>query len=185
MNIRPAFRTLLFFTTALLFCRTDAISQSPFFENIPFTYRNTALKPQRLLKDREGWLYFGTDQGLFRYDGIVFRKMEGLDSLVKENVTALFQGSNGKIWVGFQSGLIASCSGIKLEVFNPEEGLPKVPVTAFAESSDGLIWFSTNGEGIYCIENRKLYNFNADDGLNDNYVHALLSIKGTSKMIAA
>jgi len=162
-----------------------SFSQLPFFEEVPFTYHNAAVKAQRILKDNHGWLYFGTDQGLFRYDGIVFHKIECKDSLKDENVTSLYQSINGKIWVGFRSGQIASCSRNTLELYRPEEGLPKVPVTCFSESNDSVLWFATNGEGVYCIEGRRIYNFNTDDGLNDNFVHALLNDSHTGEVISA
>ena len=162
-----------------------SFSQLPFFEEIPFTYHNSAVKTQQIIKDKTGWMYFGTDQGLFRYDGIIFRKIECKDSLKDENVSSLYQSSNGTIWVGFRNGQIASCRRNILELYHPEEGLPKVAVTCFTESNDSTLWFGTNGEGVYCIENRRIYNFNSDDGLNDNYVHALLGNPKTEKVIVA
>jgi ligand-binding sensor domain-containing protein len=179
------FSMWLMVLSVILIFSQSAFSQLPFFEEVPFTYHNAAVKTQHILKDNHGWMYFGTDQGLFRYDGISFRKVESKDSLKDENVSAIYQSISGKIWIGFRSGQIASCKKNSLELFKPEEGLPKVPVTSFTESNDSVLWFATNGEGVYCIEGGRIYNFNADDGLNDNFVHALLSDVETGKVISA
>src|SRR5436190_15915729 len=102
-------------------------SQLPFFEEVAFTYHNSAVRTEHVLKAKDGWMYFGTDQGLFRYDGIVFRKIESKDTLKDENVTALYESSNGNIWVGFRNGLIARCIRNVFSLYKPEEGMPKVP----------------------------------------------------------
>jgi ligand-binding sensor domain-containing protein len=169
----------------ILFFPAISFSQLPFFEEVPFTWHNSVVKTQQLLKAKDSWMYFGTDQGLFRYDGNIFRKIECSDSMREEIVTALYQDYNDKIWVGFRSGQIAICEHNILSLYKPEEGLPKVSITCFTESKDSVLWFSTNGEGVYCIENNHIYNFNADDGLNDNYVHALLYNPVNGKVISA
>ena len=172
-------RLLLSFT---VFLPLISFSQLPFFEEVAFTYHNTAVRTEHVLKSKDGWMYFGTDQGLFRYDGIVFHKIESKDTLKDENVTALYESANGAIWVGYRNGLIAVCVRNSISLYKPEEGLPKVPITSFSETSDSVLWFATNGEGVYCIEDGHIYNFNTDDGLNDNFVHALL-LDGTNKKI--
>jgi len=177
--------SLLLIAGSMIFFPLISYSQLPFFEEVTFTYHNSAVRTQQVLKAKDGWMYFGTDQGLFRYDGIVFRKIVSNDSLKDENITALYQTANGHIWVGFRNGQIASCERNTLELYNPEEGMPKVSITGFGESNDSVLWFATNGEGVYCIEDRHIYNFNTDDGLNDNFVHALHKDGKTGNIISA
>ncbi|MEO8085266.1 MAG: two-component regulator propeller domain-containing protein [Bacteroidota bacterium] len=162
-----------------------SFSQSPFFEEIPFNYQNSAVKVSRILKDKDGWLFFGTDKGLFRYDGINFNKIICRDTLKEETVSALFQSGNGQLWVGFHNGSIARYTNKKFSLFKPEEGLPKVSITGFEETKNGTIWIGTNGEGVYCISKNHLYNFNMDDGLNDNFVHDIHKAGNPNSILAA
>ncbi|CAN5573737.1 hypothetical protein BH11BAC1_BH11BAC1_22020 [soil metagenome] len=157
----------------------------PFFEEVPFTYQNSAVKVSRVLKDKDGWLFFGTDKGLFRYDGIGFKKIICRDTIREESVSALFQSGDGKIWVGFHNGLIARYANKKFSLFKPEEGLPKVSITCFEETVNGTIWIATNGEGVYCTSKNHLYNFNMDDGLNDNFIHVILKSGNPNSIFAA
>ena len=150
----------------------SAFSQLPFFEDVPFAYQNRTVKTLRILKDRDGWIYFGTNQGLFRYDGIVFTKIPCQDSLKDETVTALFQSRDGKLWAGFGDGTVTYTSRKTLHVLKADQEKPSVPITGFAES-DGITWISTNGEGVYCLSQNHLYHFDTEDGLNDNYIHAI------------
>jgi ligand-binding sensor domain-containing protein len=170
---------------ALISFPLNVRSQNPFFEEVAFTWQNSPVKTSVILNDSDGWLYFGTDKGLFRYDGFSFTKIICSDTITDEYVTALFQESNGKIWAGFRNGSIACYYKKKFSLFKPEEGLPKVAVTGFAESADHAIWISTNGEGIYIVQKNRLQNINMDDGLNDDYVHAILCIKNSEVVIAA
>lgn len=181
----PAIYFLASFTAVVLSTTVAAKCQTPFFEEVPFTFRNSDVRISKMLKDSDGWLYFGTDRGLFRFDGIRFTKIICADTLKDESVSALFQSTDGKIWVGFRNGAIASYFKRKFTAFKPEEGLPKVPISGFEETKGGILWISTNGEGIFCVSGKHLYNINTDDGLNDNYIHALHSINNNEIIIAA
>ena len=59
--------------------------------------------PMRLLQDRYGYLWIGTDVGLCRYDGTEFITYTIADGSVDNYVnyvTALCQDNQGRIWVG-------------------------------------------------------------------------------------
>lgn len=168
----------------LLLTVTSGYSQIPFFEEVPFTYQNSVVKTSVILKDHKGWMYFGTDKGLFRYDGLAFKKIISNDSLPDENITALFQSTDDKIWAGFRNGNIAVFTGKKFSLFNMEEGFPKVAITGFTETRDNAIWIATNGEGIYVYAQNRLTGINMDDGLNDNFVHDIVSLKNSGDVLA-
>ncbi|MCP4155748.1 MAG: histidine kinase, partial [bacterium] len=63
-----------------------------------------------ILKDRRGFMWFGTNDGLNRYDGhriIVYRHDSTITGSISGNrFTALFQDSSDHLWVGTrQDGL--------------------------------------------------------------------------------
>ena len=184
-KLLPAIYFLACFIAAIL-CTPESLKcQTPFFEEVPFTFRNSDVRISKILKEKDGWLYFGTNRGLFRFDGIRFSKIACMDTLKDESVSALFQSSDGKIWVGFRNGAIACYFKKKFAAFKPEEGLPKVSISGFEETKGGTLWFSTNGEGIYCVSGKHIYNINTEDGLNDNYIHALHSLIDSDIIVAA
>ncbi len=99
--------------------------------------------------------------------------------------------SEGLLWAGFHHGAIAylpiysSSAGKagqteaaepRLQLWQPEEGVPAQSITGFAEDKSGGRWFSTYGEGLYVWKNERLYQFNvADDGLLGDEIYALAS----------
>ena len=63
-----------------------------------------------LLRDRKGFIWLGTEDGLNKYDGYDFRVLrhdpKNPDSLSYNDITALSEDDAGRIWIGtFQGGL--------------------------------------------------------------------------------
>jgi ligand-binding sensor domain-containing protein len=57
-----------------------------------------------MLQDSKGYLWFGTSNGLYRYDGYnfkVFRKIKGDGTSLPENsVLKISEDKTGKLWLG-------------------------------------------------------------------------------------
>jgi ligand-binding sensor domain-containing protein len=126
-----------------------------------------------LFKSREGYLYTGTGEGLYRFDGILFSKIELNRPGATDTITAIFQDRNKDIWVGCNSGRIAKTVNRKLQYIDPEEGTPKKRITSFVQDKSGNTWFGTAGEGLYHFYNNRLYLINDENGLSDLNIHSL------------
>ncbi|MBV8894950.1 MAG: response regulator [Acidobacteriaceae bacterium] len=58
-----------------------------------------------MLQDRTGYLWVGTQNGLFRYDGAAFQEFGRQDGLAGTFVLNLLQDTAGQLWVGTTEGL--------------------------------------------------------------------------------
>jgi diguanylate cyclase (GGDEF)-like protein len=58
-----------------------------------------------MLQDRDGFLWMGTDNGLFRFDGSRFQQIHASDGLKNPYVVAMAQDSSGRLWTGTGGGL--------------------------------------------------------------------------------
>src|SRR5690349_12509678 len=71
-----------------------------------------------MLQDKKGYMWFGTADGLCRFDGYTFRtfrRQKGeSNSLPGNNILKLAEDSSGKIWIGLQDWI--SC-------YDPETGI--------------------------------------------------------------
>jgi PAS domain S-box-containing protein len=59
----------------------------------------------RLARDRQGALWVGTENGLFRYDGHRFLAFSTSDGLPGNRITAIHESPDGTLWVGTLEGL--------------------------------------------------------------------------------
>ena len=122
-------------------------------------------------QDQKGWIWFGTDRGLFRFDGVNYTLFTIADSLAGNNVTSLHYTVDEKMWIGHKDGKITCYDGNSFKLFNPESGLGNVTVTDIISDSTGIVWYSTLGEGVFRWDGKYLSNLNTDDGLSDDYVY--------------
>jgi signal transduction histidine kinase/ligand-binding sensor domain-containing protein len=58
-----------------------------------------------LLQDRAGFIWVGTENGLFRYDGWRFQEFTEADGLPHAYITTLHESSDGTLWVGTIKGI--------------------------------------------------------------------------------
>jgi signal transduction histidine kinase/ligand-binding sensor domain-containing protein/CheY-like chemotaxis protein/AraC-like DNA-binding protein len=105
-----------------------------------------------IVQDRRGFMWFGTKDGLNRYDGyefVVFRH-DPFDStsISDSEITALFEDSRGRLWVGTRGGGLNRFDRTH-ERFDRVKGGPARDITALAEDSSGAIWVGSAGEGLF------------------------------------
>lgn len=109
-----------------------------------------------LLQDRTGFIWFGTEDGLNRYDGYSFKIFRhnpvDSNSLSSNVVWSLVEDRKGNIWVGTVDGI--------LNQFDPEnekfirwdfagDSKKYTSVTSLFEDSNGNIWIGTRSRGVY------------------------------------
>jgi ligand-binding sensor domain-containing protein len=151
----------------------QAAAQFTGYKSFKLLEDNRPFKINTLFKGLEGYIYAGTTNGLYLFDGNQFKKINFLIPSIKDTVTAIFEDKEGQMWTGFKNGRLAKKINNQLQYFEPEEGTPKVAITSFLQDKQNNIWFATNGEGIYYFSNNHLYLINEAEGLSDKYVHAL------------
>jgi len=81
----------------------------------------TNLVVMDLLQDRTGFIWTGTQNGLFRYDGARFERYGVSEGLPSSRIYSLHESSDGTLWVGTESGLAHRVKGRFEVVGNPSE----------------------------------------------------------------
>jgi len=150
-------------------------AQAPKFESFKLLKNLNSVQVNAIEQDALGFIWLGTNNGLIKYDGVVFTQYTEQDSLYNNIITSLtFDSINNCLWIGHENGKISVLNKYGIHKFNPEEGLSTREISSIYIDSKGILWFNTLNEGIYFYKgkNRKrLYNLNTDDGLLDNYVY--------------
>jgi ligand-binding sensor domain-containing protein len=152
--------------------RGTSYAQVPFLKIFQLEKEQGDLRIQRLLQDKKGFIWIGTSNGLYKFNGFEFLKIEDKD-IHDSSVTALFEDSHQTLWVGFKGGKIGALENNSLKLFSPEGKLPGTTIHCIAESSDSVLWFATNGEGVFYYSGHHLNRITSNDGLSDDYTYTL------------
>ena len=128
-----------------------------------------------IAQDSDGFLWFGTEDGLNRYDGYNFKvyrhSSADRSSLTNNYVYCLYKDSKGSLWIGTWGGGLDCYDARKDEFvhYSPSDhlALPGIDkVTGIFEDSRNVLWITTWGGGL-CrvdranqrIEHVPLYSF--------------------------
>jgi signal transduction histidine kinase/ligand-binding sensor domain-containing protein/DNA-binding response OmpR family regulator len=134
-----------------------------------------------LFQDRKGYIWFGTDHGLARYDGYFFEKFthseKNTTSISNATITAICEDKEGNIWVGHAHGL--DKFNLATEKFTHYILNPKMPVVNWCQhvlsllvSKDGTLWVGT-GDGLYILnKSTKSFSITKHADANPNSIIA-------------
>ncbi|GGA02671.1 two-component regulator propeller domain-containing protein [Dyella caseinilytica] len=65
----------------------------------------TSLSVVRIYQDREGFVWAGTEKGLYRFDGVAFNQVGAEQGFQISEVISFAEDTKGRLWVGSRAGL--------------------------------------------------------------------------------
>ncbi len=135
-----------------------------------------------ILEDQTRRLCIGTLGGLDILDPQTGRFQHvdtenGAGGIYLERVTELYEGRDGKVWVGGKGVRIYDPHRQKLSQLEGSAGrvLQAFDTRAFYEGEDRVLWIGTEGGGLFALglDKRQVRNFTVADGLPSNSVHTI------------
>ena len=118
------------------------------YRNITMNDGLTANAVRNIVQDKYGFIWFGTDNGLCRYDGKKVQPYRLAELGTSQYVSALMAGDEG-LFVGTQKGVFLlrfdhqSFERLPMDIHST--------VTYITKDKEGSLWVSTMEQGVWCL----------------------------------
>lgn len=183
------FNVSIFILITLILCGLNLpmFSQQVKFQHLTMENGLSNNKVFTVIQDRIGFIWFGTNDGLNRYDGYnfkVFRNNPNDSNSISDNsIEALLEDREGNIWIGTKDGVLNKYNPIteefthwKLKLVSPGYNTIKY----IYEDSKRNIWVGTLTGGLYRLNYKKniidhwIANPDKINSLSNNYVTSIV-----------
>ncbi|MBX7150774.1 hypothetical protein K1X84_03995 [bacterium] len=134
-----------------------------------------------------GWMWFGTLNGLMVNDGkktALYSKEKGLPG---NQVWSVFKDHHHRIWLGVSGGLVlvqnySNLDSLRFQIWTKENGLIDNTVNVICEDKNGNLWIGSD-LGISHFDEKEFTNYSAKNlGLGDNIVPVIEYDKQNDRM---
>ena len=166
----------IFFLTNLLIVQLQSTGNNFIFRKYQVNNGLSENTVQVILQDKQGFMWFGTKDGLNRFDGKeyrIFRNNPRTQGSIGNNfIRSIYEDTNGKLWIGTDN---------KIYIYNPTtenfspfdiktgDGITiNSAVTVICAENENIIWIGTMSQGAFCYTKNsgKLEQFTENDELN-------------------
>ena len=159
----------------LLFISVFFVVSSTFSQNIDF--RNYTIKDglaqntiTYIMQDSDGYLWFGTQLGVSKFDGKEFQNFKISDGLANNYILTIFEDSRDDIWIGTREG-VSKYNGQEFVNYTEEDGLVNKNVKFIEELENGNLVFATSA-GVSVFNGEEFTNYTQKGKLpNNNVTH--------------
>ena len=123
----------------------------------------------------DGWMFFGTEEGLVRFDGNSFTVMNKSDipGLNVNFISTLLGAHDTSLWIGTEGDGLLRYKNNSFIKYDKSTGLSDSRIFALLEDLQGGLWVGTSGGGLNYIRNGKISRYDTSSGLCCNYIRSV------------
>jgi ligand-binding sensor domain-containing protein len=136
----------LYLLTSILLVKMACIAQYPSYSAYNIENGAPSNEIYCLLQDKDGYIWIGSDAGVYRFNGVSYEHFTSKDLLAR-SATGLIQTASGKIYGYNFKGQIFYINRDKLTVIKQWEGA----VNGLAEDNNNKVWISAQN-GCFTID---------------------------------
>jgi ligand-binding sensor domain-containing protein len=171
---------LLVLLTSLKF--NIVFSQSYYSKNITIDNGLPSNSVQDIFEDSRGYMWFATEAGLCRYDGINFKTYTTLDGLPGNRIWSITEDREGNLWVACYGTGISKFDGKYFHNFSVKDGLVNnnVRKIEYSKNHKGIMIGTDYGFSFY--KNSRFCSF-VDSAATDRHLFQVTSFIDADSLI--
>jgi ligand-binding sensor domain-containing protein len=134
---------------------------------------------QCIEEDKDGKLYFGTNNGLSIYDGKNFKNIQKENGLPSDVVFSALRKSNNEIWLGTKNGICKIINNKIIPLLIPTNVVGnerEIPVYCIFEDSKKNTWLGTE-IGVITFDGINYSTLNQENGTRDRKILSIAEDK--------
>ncbi len=123
------------------------------------------------LQDKAGNFWFGTYNGIYKYDGKSFSQFTVANGLISNWIWCILEDKAGKIWIGTEAGLCVydgkTFTTIQIPLrknMSPNQHRNTHNVFSIMQDKNGRLWFATI-DGVYTYDGKSFTPFIVKEGV--------------------
>ena len=125
----------------------------------------------RLLIDRDGGVWVGSLEGVFRLTGNAFERFATPDGFTNNNAREIFEDAEGSIWIGTDAG-VNRFRDARITTWGVRKGLSEEFARAVLEDRKQRIWVATS-DGLFVVTTQGVRRYGRKEGLISGAVLSL------------
>ena len=153
-----------------------------------------------IVQDQQGYMWFGTQEGLNRFDGFEFTVFvhdpSDPQSISDETIRTMIKGRSGNLWIGTDAGGLSrydpATQAFTNYLHDPADStsIGDNRVRVVYEDSSGALWIGTDGAGLdrFDPESEEFIHYASDpsapESLSSNHVWSILEDSGGALWVA-
>ena len=107
-----------------------------------------------IVQTTDGWMWFATGSGLYRFDGVRFDKVTPHGPGQSNGVSAITALESGELVIGYRNGGISILRSGKFTHYGADEGLDNTVVYLVTLDGDKVFWAGTQN-GLYRFDGQR------------------------------
>jgi signal transduction histidine kinase/ligand-binding sensor domain-containing protein len=125
-----------------------------------------------IFQDSKGYIWFGVEGGVCRYDGVTYTNFGVGEGLVESTVRSIFEDRNGNLWIMTRGGM-SRYDGSRFTNYTTADGLADNETRSGLSTREGMLWFGT-AKGLSRYDGSRFTNYGVAEGLPPGPIWALL-----------